>query len=83
MCGLHNCYLLNKDNNYFILIILNSDKVKINKKNKYFVYDDNDISGITGNNIYIIKLNYTNLIFEFQNDEELYALYISFIINYN
>ena len=83
MCGLHNCYLLNKDNNYFILIILNSDKVKINKKNKYFIYDDNDITGITGNNIYLIKLNYTNLIFEFQNDEELYALYISFVINYN
>jgi hypothetical protein len=31
----------------------------------------------------MIKINFINLIFDFENDEELYALYISFIINKN
>ena len=88
MSGLHNGFLFQdiKKDEYFIFILLNDKILKNindNKKKSYFVEKEYKIQNINVVKTYLIKIKFINVLFDFQNDEELYALYISFIINRN
>ena len=96
---LTNGFVIEKDNKYFLLLLINSSYINSNingieKKDKYFVYshDDDFWSNRENktkkiddheNNYYILEFHYTNLTFLFNDSTSFSSLFISLIISKN